>query len=87
MFVGYSVNHASDVYRMLNLETKGIINTRDVTWLGKYHKDWIAKKLPITESVNDDDYLNIQYNNKEIQQTANRNEKKDDVSTYEDIRE
>ena len=31
MFVGYSVNHASDVYRMLNLETKGIINTRDVT--------------------------------------------------------
>ena len=31
MLVGYSVNHASDVYRMLDLETKGIINTRDVT--------------------------------------------------------
>ena len=82
MFVGYSVNHANDVYRMLNLETKGIINTRDVTWLGKYHKDWIAKKLPITESVNDDDDdelddLNIQKGNQEVQQIVNTNEKDD----------
>jgi hypothetical protein len=33
MFVGYSVDHANDVYQMLNLNTKRIINTRDVIWL------------------------------------------------------
>ena len=33
MFVGYSVDHAHDVYRMLNLETNYIINSRDITYL------------------------------------------------------
>jgi hypothetical protein len=31
MFVGYSVDHANDVYRMLNLDTKGIVNSRDIS--------------------------------------------------------
>ena len=43
MFVGYSVDHAHDVYRMLNLETNRIINSRDIKWLKLYHKDWINK--------------------------------------------
>jgi hypothetical protein len=30
MFMGYSINHAHDVYRMLNIETKKIINSRDI---------------------------------------------------------
>ena len=42
-----------------------------MTWLGKYHKDWIVEKFPITESVNDDDDelddLNIQKYNQELQ--------------------
>jgi hypothetical protein len=30
MFIGYSVNHAHDVYRMLNIETKYIINSHNL---------------------------------------------------------
>ena len=66
---------------MLNLETKRIINSRDVTWLGKYHKDWIFKKFLFAESINGDDDelddLNIQKGNQEIQQIENTNEKDD----------
>jgi hypothetical protein len=39
MFVRYSVDHANDVYRMLNLNSKRIIQTRDVIWLEKRHND------------------------------------------------
>jgi hypothetical protein len=34
--MGYSADHAGDVYRMYNPETKRIIDTRDVTW-GDWH--------------------------------------------------
>jgi hypothetical protein len=30
VFVGYAVNHADDVYRLLNQKTKSIIESRDV---------------------------------------------------------
>jgi hypothetical protein len=43
MFVGYSVDHAHDVYCMLNLETDHVIISRDIKWLKLYHKDWINK--------------------------------------------
>ena len=45
IFVGYTENHSKDVYRMLNLETNAIINSRDIIWLKKMHKDWIKNKL------------------------------------------
>jgi uncharacterized protein YaiI (UPF0178 family) len=32
MFVVYPPNHACDVYRMLNLKTRQIINSRDIMW-------------------------------------------------------
>jgi hypothetical protein len=35
MFVGYAEHHSSDVYRMLNLTTNSIINSRDIIWLKK----------------------------------------------------
>jgi hypothetical protein len=35
MFMGYSVDHSNDVYRMLNLEPRNIIHSRDVVWLNK----------------------------------------------------
>jgi hypothetical protein len=35
MLVGYPPNHACDVYKMLNLETKQVIASRDVIWLKK----------------------------------------------------
>ena len=33
LFVGYPENHASDVFRMINLQTNKVILTRDVIWL------------------------------------------------------
>jgi len=53
MFMGYSVNHAHDVYRMLNLDTKKIINSRDIIWLNQVYNDWRAKKD--NNQINDDD--------------------------------
>jgi hypothetical protein len=41
MFVGYSVDHAHDVYCMLNLEINRVINFRDINCLKLYHKDRI----------------------------------------------
>jgi Reverse transcriptase (RNA-dependent DNA polymerase)/gag-polypeptide of LTR copia-type/Zinc knuckle len=45
IFVGYAENHSKDVYRMLNLETNAIINSRDIIWLKKMQKDWLKNKL------------------------------------------
>jgi hypothetical protein len=39
IFVGYAKNRSKDVLRMLNLETKAIIHSRDIIWLHKMHKD------------------------------------------------
>jgi hypothetical protein len=35
MFVVYTEHHSRDVYRMLNLTTNSIINSRDIIWLNK----------------------------------------------------
>jgi hypothetical protein len=44
MFMGYSVDHSNDVYRMLNLETKSIIHSRDIVWLDKSFTEWFSSK-------------------------------------------
>jgi hypothetical protein len=49
MFVGYSVDHAHDVYHMLNLETDHVINSRDIKWLKLYHKAWIIRAINLRE--------------------------------------
>ena len=46
MLMGSSIDHSNDVCRMLNLETKKIINSRDVVWLGKSYTNWLNNKLP-----------------------------------------
>ena len=56
MFMGYSVDHSNDVFRMLNLETKKIINSRDIVWLGKSFKMWSNSKLPNEKVEVDEDY-------------------------------
>jgi hypothetical protein len=45
MFVGYSVHHANDVYRMLNLDNKRIIHSRDIIWLNEAYHDWVDRKF------------------------------------------
>jgi hypothetical protein len=55
MFMGYSINHAHDVYRMLNIETKNIINSRDIIWMNKVYKDWKDQKDKKKSEVEDED--------------------------------
>ena len=35
MFMGYSTQHAGDVYRFLHMKTSYIMYSQDVEWLGK----------------------------------------------------
>jgi hypothetical protein len=45
MFVGYSVHHTNDAYRMLNLDTKSIIQSRNIIWLNEEYHDWMERKF------------------------------------------
>ena len=51
MFLGYAANHAGNAYRMLNLETKHVLITRDVKWLNSYE----AKSTRNNDDLEDDD--------------------------------
>jgi hypothetical protein len=55
MIMGYSINHAHDAYRMLNIETKKIIKSRDIVWMNKVYKDWKDQKDKKNSEVDDDD--------------------------------
>jgi hypothetical protein len=37
IFVAYSEKHSRNVYRMLNLETNSVTNSRDIIWWKKMH--------------------------------------------------
>jgi hypothetical protein len=39
MFMGYSVNHAHNVSTILNIETKKVINSRDIIWVNQVYSD------------------------------------------------
>jgi hypothetical protein len=47
MFVGYTEHHSRDVYRMLDLATNSIIDSRDIVWLNKTYKEWKENKAKI----------------------------------------
>jgi hypothetical protein len=40
-FVGYPSNHASDVYRLLNLKTIHVIKSRNVIWSNNTYGEWM----------------------------------------------
>jgi hypothetical protein len=56
-FVGYAENHSRDVYRMLNLDTNSIIESRDIIWLKKMHVDWFKNKS--TTKLEEEDVLEL----------------------------
>jgi hypothetical protein len=58
MFVGYSFDHANDVYRILNLNSKRITQTRDVIWLVKCYDNWLKNKAPSNDNDMDEDIGN-----------------------------
>jgi hypothetical protein len=56
MFMEYSADHSSDVYRMLNLESKRSINSGDVIWLER--KIWSKSKISNEKlSIDDEDHF------------------------------
>jgi hypothetical protein len=40
---------------MLNLKTRGVINSRDFVWLNRMYKDWIIEKSKIHKTFEDDE--------------------------------
>ena len=44
LFVGYSTQHAGDVYRLLNPKTSRVIHRRDVKWTGKHGQSFTRLK-------------------------------------------
>ena len=40
IFVGYADDHAGNVYRFINIETKQIILSRDIQWLNSFWKEY-----------------------------------------------
>ena len=44
IFVGYADNHAGNVYRFINIQTKKIILSRDIQWLNSFWKEYKKRK-------------------------------------------
>ena len=44
MFLGYTQNHTSGTYRMLNLCTKHIVLSRDIILLNKTYREYVSRK-------------------------------------------
>ena len=45
LFVGYSTQHAGDVYRLLTPNTSRVIQSRDVKWIGKTWAEFYKIKI------------------------------------------
>ena len=45
LFVGYSTQHAGDVYRLMNPKTTQVIHSRDVKWIGKTWTEFYKIKM------------------------------------------
>ena len=45
LFVGYSTQHAGDVYRLLNPKTSRVIHNRDMKWIGKMWAEFYKIKM------------------------------------------
>ena len=94
MFVGYATNHAGDVYRMLDLNTKKITMSRDIKWLNKTYGEWKDKKVETIEEVYEDSTPNetIVESTTEENQTGDETtkeraklQKELEIDTHEDI--
>ena len=45
LFVGYSTQHAVDVYRLLNPKPSRVLHRRDVKWIGKTWAEFYKIKM------------------------------------------
>ena len=44
IFVGYADDHAGNIYRFINIQTKQIILSRDIQWLNSFWKEYKKRK-------------------------------------------
>ena len=44
IFVGYADDHAGNVYRFINIQTKQIILSRDIQWLNSFWKEYLKRR-------------------------------------------
>ena len=45
IFVGYADDHAGNIYRLINIQTKKIILSRDIQWLNSFWKECKKRKV------------------------------------------
>jgi hypothetical protein len=69
--VGYAVNHADDVYRLLNPKTKSIIKSRDLVCLNKSYGAWIKSKYDTSVSDDSDSEIDTLKNKIETEKPFN----------------
>ena len=50
LFVGYSTQHARNVYRLLNFKRSRVIHSRDVKWTGKAWAEFYKIKMIVRAS-------------------------------------
>ena len=66
IFVGYADDHAGNVYRFINTQTRKIILSRDVQWLNSFWKEYKKRK--------DDSRMDVFYSLEEDEQTQEESE-------------
>jgi hypothetical protein len=78
MFFGYTEHHSRDVYRMLNLATNSITNSRDIIWLNKTYKEWKENKATIFNV--EDDIIELMTGIDKVKLTENARKETEDES-------
>ena len=68
IFVGYSDDHAGNMYRFINMQTKQIILSRDVQWLNSFWKAYMKRRDDSKKLV--DEF----YSHEEVDQTQDESE-------------
>ena len=53
IFVGYTDDHAGNVYRFINVETKQIILSRDIQWLNSFWKEYKKRRDDSKKSIDE----------------------------------
>ena len=77
MFMGYSTQHAGDIYRFLHMKTNHIIYSQDVQWLGKlWHKFYHIPNMHSADKYIDpfDDYIKESNNEQKEEDTMQEQE-------------
>ena len=68
IFVGYADDHAGNVYRFINIQTKKIILSRDIQWLNSFWKEYKKRKDDSRKLVD------VFYSQEEDEQTQEESE-------------